>query len=437
MSKVVTEHIVEEIGDSFYTVKMDGTRDPTGCENISIVLRFVDENYVIKERLLTIATAVAGVAKTLTQTLIDEIRKAALSTDKILSQVYDGASLMSGRHGGVQRLLQDELGREIPYVHCFNHQLHLVVVHAMSGERAIEDLFNICNVLYKFTRKPTVAAHYQGNTLKRLLEQRWTGHLATVQIILKSFQDIVELLRHVENSASFPADLRMEAAGLLSRILKPSFKFHTQIICKILSLLEPANRMMQSEEMDLQTAVQLVNTAKECVEALRTEKVFTEMWSECAQERADDTIHPGPTKRRRTLNTTLEDYVVEETVGVGTQENHQMTEKRRLFYSCIDAVTGEIARRFGERNSAFMEAIASLNPESSFFLEPEKVEPLLKLTGTTLVDAEFIVAKKLILKHVDSITPPEDGKWTLKNILGHLHTTLEAMPSVLTAFKLY
>ncbi|KAJ3609671.1 hypothetical protein NHX12_024187 [Muraenolepis orangiensis] len=198
---------------------------------------------------------------------------------------------MSGRHGGVQRLLQDELGREIPYVHRFNHQLHSVVVHAMSGERAIEDLFNICNVLYKFTRKPTVAAHYQGNTLKRLLEQRWTGHLATVQIILKSFQDIVELLRHVENSASFPADLRMEAAGLLSRILKPSFKFHTQIICKILSLLEPANRMMLSEEMDLQTAVQLVNTAKECVEALRTEKVFTEMWSECAQEREDD-IHP-------------------------------------------------------------------------------------------------------------------------------------------------
>ncbi|KAJ3583322.1 hypothetical protein NHX12_025626, partial [Muraenolepis orangiensis] len=291
MSKVVTEHIVEEIGHSFYTVTMDGTRDPTGCENISIVVHFVDENYVIKERLLTIATAVAGDAKTLTQTLIAEIRKVGLSTDTILSQGYDGASLMSGRRGGVQRLLQDELGREIPYVHCFNHQLHLVVVHAMSGERAIEDLFNICNVLYTFTRKPIVAAHYQGNTLKHLLEQRWTGHLATVQIILKSFQDIVELLRHVENSASFPADLRMEAAGLLSRILKPSFKFHTQIICKILSLLEPANRMMQSEEMDLQTAVQLVNTAKECVEALRTGKVFTEMWSECAQEREDD-IHP-------------------------------------------------------------------------------------------------------------------------------------------------
>jgi len=30
---------------------------------------------------------------------------------------------MSGKHGGVQRLLQEREGREIPYVHCLKHQL--------------------------------------------------------------------------------------------------------------------------------------------------------------------------------------------------------------------------------------------------------------------------------------------------------------------------
>lgn len=38
LSDVVTEAVMEEVGDSYYTVKVDGTRDPTGCENISIVL---------------------------------------------------------------------------------------------------------------------------------------------------------------------------------------------------------------------------------------------------------------------------------------------------------------------------------------------------------------------------------------------------------------
>ncbi len=136
-------------------------------------------------------TTEKGDAQTLTNTIITELEKNGLSTSKILSQVYDGASLVSGKNGGVQKILQDKLGRVITYVHCFNHQLHLVVVHAISTEPAVEDFFNVCNLLYKFIKKPTVAVLYGGQQLKRLLEQRWTGHLQTVKTILNSFQDIV------------------------------------------------------------------------------------------------------------------------------------------------------------------------------------------------------------------------------------------------------
>ena len=79
----MTVHIVEEVGDEFYSIKVDGTRDPNGRENISIVLRFIDAHTSeIRERLLTIATAEEGDAKTLTQTVISELTKAGLSTEK-------------------------------------------------------------------------------------------------------------------------------------------------------------------------------------------------------------------------------------------------------------------------------------------------------------------------------------------------------------------
>lgn len=57
---------------------------------------------------------------------------------------------MSGKCGGVQKILQDRLGRKIPYVHCLNYQLHLVVVHAMSAEAALLEFFEVCDSLYKF-----------------------------------------------------------------------------------------------------------------------------------------------------------------------------------------------------------------------------------------------------------------------------------------------
>lgn len=64
------------------------------------------------------------------------------------------------------------------------------MIHAMSVEGAVEDFFSVCNMLFKFLRKLTIAAKYKGETLKRLLEQQWTGHLATVKCILKSLNDI-------------------------------------------------------------------------------------------------------------------------------------------------------------------------------------------------------------------------------------------------------
>ena len=40
MSAVVLEDIKQEIGNSWYKIKVDGTKDPTGVENISTVIRF-------------------------------------------------------------------------------------------------------------------------------------------------------------------------------------------------------------------------------------------------------------------------------------------------------------------------------------------------------------------------------------------------------------
>ena len=97
-----------------------------------------------------------------------ELTEADLTLSKILSQVYDGASVMVGYCGGVQCQLQERENKTISDVHCLNHQLHLVVVHTMSAKQAINEFVVVCN----FFRKPTFALHCNGEKLKRLLEQR-------------------------------------------------------------------------------------------------------------------------------------------------------------------------------------------------------------------------------------------------------------------------
>lgn len=217
MSEIVTSEIVKEIGDGWYTLMVDGTRDPIGFENVSIVVRYLDNNNETHKRLLAMASTKHCDTLSLTDLIISEMRKTGLTTEKILSQCYDGASVMSGKSGGVQQILQERVEREVPYVHCFNHQLHVVVIHAMSSENAIQAFLDACDMLYRFMRKPTMATVYTGQRLKRLLDQRWTSHLATVSVIVNSYDAVMQFLAEIDSSGVH-MERKVQAAGLLKAI---------------------------------------------------------------------------------------------------------------------------------------------------------------------------------------------------------------------------
>lgn len=73
-----------------------------------------------------------------------------LSVDGLVSQSYDGASVMSGEYKGLQRLISDFCKRYILYVHCLLHKINLVVVHVMENISGINEYFEIISSLYKF-----------------------------------------------------------------------------------------------------------------------------------------------------------------------------------------------------------------------------------------------------------------------------------------------
>ena len=65
----------------------------------------------------------------------------------------------------------------------------------------------------------------------------------------------------------------------------------------------------------------------------------------------------------------------------------------------------------------------------------EKVRPLLDLTGTKLLDAEFVLARQFLCTQMEASMRAEDDKWTMKTLCTTFHKTLEAIPSVMVAFK--
>lgn len=149
-----------------------------GVENLSVVC-FVKDG-LAGEYLLGLYELKHLTAEYISDPILQVLKECGFS-DQLLVQCYDRSTVMSERTG-VQRKIQDKVGQTIPYIYCYNHQLHLVVVNVFSKISAVNNFFRSCNYIYNFITKFNVNQLYCETQLRRLLQYRWTGHLATAAV---------------------------------------------------------------------------------------------------------------------------------------------------------------------------------------------------------------------------------------------------------------
>ena len=325
------------------TMTCDGTRDKNSVEELSIIVRFVKDGESM-ERLLQMTPLGELDAQSMATKILSVFETSGFHVNRITSQCYDGASIVSGVCGGVQELIQHRLKKVIPCIHCLDHQLHLVVVHALEvvvralevvvralevvvralevvvralevvvralevvvralevvvralevvvralevvvhalevvvralevvvralevvvraleHERAVRQFTELAAALYNFTRKPVIANIYEGDKLKRLPDQRWTGPYETVKVMIGSHAALVDVLDEATRSATLPGDVNALAAGLATKILEPKFLFIAHLLHAALGLLQPPNQLLQAEITDLALDVEPVES---------------------------------------------------------------------------------------------------------------------------------------------------------------------------------
>lgn len=111
----------------------------------------------------------------------------------------------------------------IPYIHCYNHQLHLAVVHAIQCDPCGKKFFDFANSLYSFFHHHYVSEKYDAPCLKRLLEIRWTSHYDVTKCIVENEDVLLSILSNIAEDDFATTDLSTEAAGLLIQIKRHNF----------------------------------------------------------------------------------------------------------------------------------------------------------------------------------------------------------------------
>ena len=174
MGNLVRKSICQEIKKaSIFSILVDETKDCSKKEQISISFRYVDiESAMIFERFLTYVHANKLDAESLTKHIIDTCTFHQLDPSQIVSQGYDGASVMSGSLSGVQARMR----KYAIYIHCNAHCLNLCLVDSVKVVKHAREFFAFIEALYVFFTSSKCHVLFLENQ-KRLYPTKQVRHL--------------------------------------------------------------------------------------------------------------------------------------------------------------------------------------------------------------------------------------------------------------------
>ncbi|PVH38689.1 hypothetical protein PAHAL_5G328300 [Panicum hallii] len=299
-AEIIVNSIIEEIGGDVFCLLVDESADVSDKEQM---LWFC-------ERLIGVVHVAETTSACLKSNIDALFSKYKLSWKQVRGQGYDGASNMRGEFNGLRALILRENG-SAHYVHCFAHQLQLVIVAVAKKNDDISDFFYMISLLLNVAgasckRKDMIRQSQQERvkraigsgqistrtglnqekTLQRPRDTRWCSHYKTLLKSLNSlFPSVIEVLQYVEKDG--PNDKkRRQARGLLDYLKDFDFVFHLHMMLMILGHANSLSLCLQRKDQDILEAISEVKLTKQKFQQIRDdgwESLLQTIYSFCEE----------------------------------------------------------------------------------------------------------------------------------------------------------
>ncbi|GKC63477.1 zinc finger MYM-type protein 1-like protein [Tanacetum coccineum] len=257
-----------------------------------------------------------------------------LSVKQLRGQGYDGASNMCGEFNGLKAKILEE-NDSAYYVHCFAHQLQLVVVAVAKKHLGVVDFFYklslVTNVVCASCKRKDILIECEkvrvekviGNcevktgsgknqelSLTRAGDTRWNSHYKTILRLMDMLPSLIKVLEFVENEGN-NGSTQNQASGILVYFESFDFVFYLHLMKYIMGLTNILSQALQKRDQDVVEAVSLVKSTKEQLKEFRVNgfvPLLTIIFSFCEKHNIKvlnmDEVYVNPSGRRRRINVT-------------------------------------------------------------------------------------------------------------------------------------
>ncbi|WVZ98513.1 hypothetical protein U9M48_043943 [Paspalum notatum var. saurae] len=292
-AKQTTKAILDDIGDKNFSILVDESRDASIKEQMAVVLSGTKGS---KGHVIEIFLGVEHVPDTTSAALkaaLDAMLLGhGLSIHNVRGQGYDGASNTRGEFHGLQRLVLDENPYAF-YIHCFAHQLQLVVVSVAKCCCSVTDFFNYTTLIVNTVnasckRHDQLAQKHHENVVRGLEndeifsergknqetnlarpeDTRWGSHHKTLCRLQLMWQAVLEVLENICDDGPTSAT-KTCAAGLLKHMESFEFVLIMHLMIKLLGKTNDLSQCLQKKNTNIVRAVSLIGVTLQKMNDLR------------------------------------------------------------------------------------------------------------------------------------------------------------------------
>ena len=379
LSYMVLDEIVENFQrPRFFTMQADESKDVRKTEQLSVVIRFfAEESKTIQECFLTFFPMEALNAESISKATFGKLEQMGLDYKGCLVGMgFDGASVMSGKLGGVQKLIKDKSPMAY-YLHCYAHRLNLVLIDTTKVVRQTDYFFSLLEQLYIFISNSIVHENFvklqkemhpgeKIRELQSLSETRWWARVTSCKNVLIRFECIIRLMRQV--SSRDKGARATTARGLFAQ-MNYNFLQLLHFFTDILSTVNKISEQLQDPHLDLAKACQLISTLQHELECRRNVDMINyneEVKSLC---RKCGLNYEEKERQSQRPPDALSDYFVTDAIGKSARANSEKPLYVDAFIQILDCMLCELDRRFSGDAKVIMQGVSALSPTSESFLD--------------------------------------------------------------------